>query len=80
VKVTPFGELKLRLHRSIKGTVKTLVLKRESSGKWFAIFTVKGRKEPPRINEGAKVGIDLGLSKLAFIPPLKNVGIPARLC
>jgi putative transposase len=33
LKVTPFGEMKLKLHRQIKGKVKTLVLKRESSGK-----------------------------------------------
>lgn len=66
LKVTPFGEIKLKLHRSVEGKVKTLVLKRESSGKWFAIFTVE-EKLSSQINCGEKVGIDLGLSKLAVV-------------
>jgi putative transposase len=66
LKVTPFGEMKLKLHRSVKGKVKTLVLKREPSGKWFATFT---SEEPAtfRSNQGVKVGIDMGLSKLAVV-------------
>jgi len=67
LKVTPFGEIKLKLHRSIKGTVKTLVLKRESSGKWFAILTSEEKDADCHVNQGAKVGIDLGLSKLATL-------------
>jgi len=64
VKVSPFGSIKLKRHRDIEGKIKTLSLKRESSGKWFAVFTAENiiRVEP---NNGEKVGIDLGLSKLA---------------
>ena len=62
LKVTPFGEMKLKLHRQIEGKIKTLVLKRECSGKWFAIFTVKEEAATFRSNQGAKVGVDLGLS------------------
>jgi putative transposase len=64
LKVSPFGEIKLKLHRQIKGTIKTLILKREPSGKWFAIFTVEQEKIT-KLNNGLTVGIDLGLSKLA---------------
>ena len=64
LKVAPFGEIKLKLHREIKGKIKTLTLKREPSGKWFAIFTVE-QEETPKLNNGSTVGIDLGLSKLA---------------
>ena len=67
LKVTPFGEIKLKLHRQVKGKVKTLVLKRESSGKWFAIFTAEAAEQRCRINHGAKVGIDFGLSKLVVV-------------
>ena len=65
LKVTHFGEIKLKLHRAVKGKVKTLVLKRESSGKWFAIFASEEESAVSCPNYGAKVGIDLGLSKLA---------------
>ena len=64
LKVSPFGEIKLKLHRQIKGVIKTLTLKREPSGKWFAIFTVE-QMEMTVLNNGSSVGIDLGLSKFA---------------
>jgi putative transposase len=65
LKVTPFGEIKLKLHRQVKGTIKTLTLKRECSGKWFAVFTVIEKINEFCSNHGVEVGIDLGLSKLA---------------
>lgn len=64
LKVTPFGEIKLKLHRQIKGNVKTLTLKREPSGKWFAIFTAEDAVTSCLKGE-VEVGIDLGLSKFA---------------
>jgi putative transposase len=78
LKVTPFGEIKLKLHRSIKGKVKTLILKRESSGKWFAIFT---SEEPAtfRLNQGVKVGIDMGLSKLAVVSDGSIIANPRHI-
>jgi len=66
LKVSPFGEIKLKLHRQIKGNIKTLTLKREPSGKWFAVFTVE-QVETPKLNNGSTVGIDLGLSKFAVV-------------
>jgi len=65
LKVTPFGEIKLKLHREFKGKIKTLTLKRESSGKWFAIFTVEEEVMPFCSNHGVSIGVDLGLSKFA---------------
>ena len=65
LKVSPFGELKIKLHRQVKGKIKTLTLKREPSGKWFAIFTVEEEIVEFHPNQGGCVGVDLGLSKLA---------------
>jgi len=65
VDVSPFGSIKLKLHRHVKGKIKTLTLKRESSGKWFVVFIVEEPPVQPKINHGIYVGIDLGLSKLA---------------
>jgi len=61
LKVAPFGEIKIVRHRPMEGTIKTLTLKRESSGKWYAIFTAEEPSMPPRTNDGPEVGIDLGL-------------------
>ena len=67
LKVTPFGEIAIKKHRRIKGQIKTLTLKRESSGRWFAVFCVEKPKEIPKINKGGAVGIDLGLKNFATL-------------
>jgi putative transposase len=61
LRVTPFGEIAIKKHREIAGKIKTLTLKREASGKWFAVFFVDTSEEIPKENRGAAVGIDLGL-------------------
>ncbi|MCX6775318.1 MAG: RNA-guided endonuclease TnpB family protein [Candidatus Micrarchaeota archaeon] len=65
--VTPFGEIAIKKHREIKGRIKTLTLKREASGKWFAVFCVETPEEIPRENKGKTVGIDLGLKTFATL-------------
>ena len=67
LKVTPFGEINIKQHRMIEGAIKTLSLKREPSGKWFAVFCVEQFPKEARRNFGAKVGIDLGLKTLATL-------------
>ncbi len=67
LKVTPFGEFSIKKHREVKGIIKTLTLKREASGKWFAIFCVQEEKRSPKENKGEKVGVDLGLTNFAAL-------------
>ncbi len=76
LKVTPFGEISIRKHREIEGEIKTLTLKREASGKWFAIFCVKQSKRQPKKNIGEKVGIDLGLKNFATLSNGTVIGNP----
>ena len=67
LKVTPFGEIPIVRHRGIKGKIKTLTLKREASGKWFACFAVEETPAVKASNGGARIGIDLGLKNLATL-------------
>ena len=67
LKVRPFGEINIVKHRQLEGRGKTLTLKRESSGKWFAIFCAEAEKQAPKQNAGLKVGLDLGLEKFAAL-------------
>jgi putative transposase len=54
------GEIPIELHREIKGKVKGVIIKRERSGKWFAIFQVEDEPEPlPKT--GRAIGIDVGV-------------------
>ncbi len=67
LKVTPFGGITIKKHREINGKIKTLALKREPSGKWFAIFCAETKPETPKINNGGAAGLDLGLINLATL-------------
>jgi len=67
LKVSPFGEIPIVRHREITGKIKTLTLKRESSDKWYAIFSVEHKPSIPKSNHGPSVGLDLGLSRLATL-------------
>ncbi|MBI4176834.1 MAG: IS200/IS605 family element transposase accessory protein TnpB [Candidatus Aenigmarchaeota archaeon] len=79
LKVTPFGEINIKKHREIEGEVKTLTLKRESSGKWFATFCVGQERKEPRINNGEQIGIDLGLKTFATISNGEVIQNPRHL-
>ncbi len=79
LEVTPFGEITIKQHREIKGEVKTLSLKRESSGKWFAVFTAEEPPQEPKINLGEKVGVDLGLKSFATLSDGIKIKNPRHL-
>ena len=79
LKVSPFGEINIKLHRSVEGTIKTLTLKRESSGKWYAIFTVEAETNPIQNNSGSQVGLDLGLINFAVLSDGTTVKNPRHL-
>jgi len=54
------GSIPIKLHRSIEGKIKGVIVKREKSGKWYAIVQVEDKSEPlPPI--GKVVGIDVGV-------------------
>ena len=79
LRVTPFGELSIVKHRRIAGKIKTLTLKREPTGKWFACFAVEQEKVLPRENNGKKVGVDLGLKSLAMLSDGTVISNPRHL-
>ena len=79
LKVTPFGEISIKKHREIKGVIRTLTIKRESTGKWFASFCVQQENEIPKINSGKRVGIDLGLKTFATLSDEKVIQNPRHL-
>lgn len=79
LKVTPFGEINIKKHREIEGSIKTLSLKREASGKWFATFCAEQDKSAPRENKGEQIGIDLGLKTFATLSDGIKIRNPRHL-
>ena len=60
------GEIEIHLHRLIEGTIKQLILKRQSK-RWYAIFSVERQVVPSSIVMENAIGIDVGLNKYAVL-------------
>ena len=60
------GSIKIWLYRKIQAHIKTLTVKRLSSGKWYACFSciVEAR---PMVKPFKDIGIDLGVSSYAML-------------
>ncbi len=75
LRVSKIGALRLVLHRSIAGTIKTLTLRRTPSGKWYACFSVAVEPTPLPETERA-AGIDVGLSSFATMHTGQKIDNP----
>jgi putative transposase len=63
--LSKIGNIKIKLHRPIKGEIKTLTIKREND-RWYACFSVVVEPMPLPANDKA-VGVDVGLSSFAVL-------------
>ncbi len=66
LRVSRIGTMKIELHRSIEGTIKTLSIKK-NAGNYYAIFSTIQEIEIPRIKNTNPVGIDVGLETFATL-------------
>jgi len=58
--ISKVGEVLIRMHRSVEGSIKQVIIKRYGSGAWFALLCVEEAEAPKKEIESA-VGIDLGI-------------------
>jgi putative transposase len=61
LKLSKIGEIAILCHRDIIGEIKQVVIKRESSNKWFATLITDVKKEIVQKKIKSVVGIDTGL-------------------
>jgi len=71
------GELRMFMHRPPKGKIKTLNVKRDRCGDWFAVLTVE--KQAVRKRAAPVVGIDLGLRNLVALSNGETLPTPKFL-
>jgi len=77
LRLSKIGDIKIKLHRPIEGKIKRLTVRRSSTGKWFACFTVEIDDPPkPPWKDGLSVGIDVGLESFATISNGEKIGNP----
>jgi len=77
LRLSKIGDIKIKLHRPIEGKIKRLTVRRSSTGKWFACFTVEIDDPPkPPWKDGLSVGIDVGLESFATISNGEKIDNP----
>jgi putative transposase len=72
--LSKIGSIKVKLHRAIKGTIKTCTIKREGTH-WYVVFACEvGAEVLPENHEA--VGIDLGLLHFATLSTGETIESP----
>ncbi len=66
LRLSKIGDVQINQHRSIQGKIKTLTVKRNQSGKWFACFSCIVEEEVKE-KPFKDVGIDVGLKSFAVL-------------
>lgn len=61
LRLSKIGDILIRCHRNLDGSIKQVVIKKEQSGKWFAFLITDEKKEvKPKVIKNV-IGIDTGL-------------------
>jgi len=60
LRLSKIGSIPIKMHRKIKGSVKQVHIKREQSGRWFAIFSVETEAEKLGTT-GKATGLDMNI-------------------
>jgi putative transposase len=76
LQLSKIGSVKIKLHRPIAGEIKRLNIKRSSTGKWFACFTVECEPNILEHTNDAAVGIDVGLTSFATLSNGEHINNP----
>jgi putative transposase len=61
------GDVKINLHRKLRGDLKTCTIRRSSTGKWYANLTCDLSVPKPLPKSKEQVGIDVGLNCFAAL-------------
>ncbi|MGW4421428.1 RNA-guided endonuclease InsQ/TnpB family protein [Streptosporangium sp. NPDC004631] len=65
VRLQGVGHVRVHQHRAVRGTVKTISVKREGT-RWYVILSCDGVPAEPLPATGAVVGIDMGVASLVI--------------
>ena len=78
--LSKIGSLRIKLHREIEGTPKTLTIRRTNTNKWYACFAIEISKALPEKKEIKQViGIDVGLDNFLTTNQGEKVNNPRYL-
>lgn len=78
LRLSKVGLVKIDLHREIYGIVKTCTVKREQSGKWYAVLTVEEYPVLYSPNRQSR-GVDVGVKAFAVLSDGEKIPNPKHL-
>lgn len=73
--LSKLGSVKVKLHRELCGTPKTVCIRRSSTGKWFVTFACIC-EATPLSNELKRIGVDVGLQSFATLSNGEKIANP----
>ena len=80
LELAKLGHVKMVMHRSIKGTPKTAIVKRTPTGKWFVSIIVELSEKEVREQRlsptSEEVGVDVGLKTFAYLSTDEEIANP----
>jgi putative transposase len=74
--LSKIGAVLINLHRRVEGRIKTVTLRRSSTGKWFVAFAVERERTAVADIPQAAVGVDVGLEKFATLSTGETIANP----
>jgi putative transposase len=75
LRLSKIGVIKVILHRPIEGRIKTLTIRRDAVGNWYACFACEVPSKPLPKSELA-IGIDVGLDHFATLSNGEKIANP----
>jgi putative transposase len=76
--LSKIGRIRVRLHRPLQGTPKTVTISREADG-WYACVSCADVSAEPLPPTGQETGIDLGLESFATLADGTMIHTPPLL-
>lgn len=73
--LSKIGNVKVKLHRELCGIPKTVCVRRDAAGKWFATFSCDCESHPLP-EEPKRVGVDVGLQTFATLSTGEKIANP----
>lgn len=73
--LSKIGSVKVKLHRELCGTPKTVCIRRDAAGEWFVTFSCECEAKPFP-DEPRRVGVDVGLQSFATLSTGEKIANP----
>src|SRR3989338_1837745 len=77
--LSKIGNIPIKCHRNIKGKIKQITIKKESSGKWHASIIEERNITMPKQEITKIIGIDLGLTDVVYDSEGNKISNPRHL-